>query len=104
MPYEFGMENSGNNEMRAEVISKLPNGEWLIRFNDAPTYEGKQWRYAIPSTRHVGQRYFDEQSDDRAANILFLTDEQASSPEWLSRFDSTAAPETPWVVGAITLR
>ena len=103
-PWEFPDENEGRTAFIARIVGSA-NGKWLLRFNLPVIYSGQSWNYAIPTTRLVGQGKFDEpgRSKVKAANILFVSDAQASSEEYLSTFDSYAKPVTPWVIGSLEM-
>ena len=100
-PWEFPDENDGRIAFVAR-ISGNANGKWLLRFNRPIIYKGQTWHYAIPSTRLLGQRHFGESERAEPANILFVSDAQASDEEYLSSFNSQIKPVTPWVVGSLT--
>jgi hypothetical protein len=99
-PWEFFDENDGNTAFQGDVVSVTAGGHWVVRLRKPAKMSGQEWHFAIPTTRAVGQKYFDDPNEVlRMANILFITDEQANSIEWLSTFNSQAAPNTPWGIG-----
>lgn len=98
-PWEFPDENEGRLAFVAEIVGDA-NGKWLLQLKTPVVYEGQTWHFAIPTTRLVGQRGFD---DDTSANVLFITDDQALDPGFLRTFDSRAKPSTPWVIGSVEI-
>jgi hypothetical protein len=101
-PFEFPDENEGRIAFLARIIGSA-NGKLLLRFSRPVIYKGRTWNYAIPSTRYQGQGYFGEPEQNEAANILFVSDSQASDGEYLSSFNDQTKPATPWVVGSLTM-
>jgi hypothetical protein len=103
-PWEFHDENGGFVTFDADVIAKTGDGFWVLRLDVPARYDGENWNYAIPTPRHVGQRYFDDPTEsDRSANILFIREEQACSESWRREFNSRRKPNTPWAIGSCEL-
>jgi hypothetical protein len=98
-PWEFPDENEGRIAFVAHIVAEA-NGNWVIRFARPVIYKGATWRFAIPVTRLVGQADF---SDDKSANILFITDEQSESETFRASFNSQSSVSTPWVIGSFQL-
>lgn len=100
-PWEFYDDNDGHVSFDGEVIAKTGDGNWVLRLDVPARCGGADWGYAIPTLRHVGQRYFDDPTEaDRSANILFIHEDDAYSEAWRSEFSSQRKPDTPWVIGS----
>jgi hypothetical protein len=98
-PWAFPDENEGRTGFVARIVGDA-NGKWLLHLKTPVVYKGQTWHFAIPTPRYVEQRGFDPNT---SANILFITDAQASDPGFLSTFDSRAKPSTPWVIGSVEI-
>jgi hypothetical protein len=98
-PWEFPDENEGRLGFVACIVGDA-NGKWLLHLKTPVNYQGRTWHFAIPTTRHVGQLGFEA---DTSANILFITDDQASDQSFLCTYDSEAKPSTPWVIGSVEI-
>jgi hypothetical protein len=97
-PWEFPDENEGRLAFVADVVGNA-NGLLLLRLRVPVVYKGRTWLFAIPSPRYVGQHNFE--GGQIAANIGFITEDQAASEDFRSTYDSRAKPETPWVIGSV---
>ena len=97
-PWKFPDENEGRLAFVARIVGAA-NGHWLLPMKRPVVYEGRTWHFAIPTPRFVGQRGFED--GNTSANILFISDAQASSEEYLTTFDLRAKPETAWVIGSV---
>lgn len=98
-PWEFLDENEGRFDFVATIVGDA-NGKWLLNLRTSVVYLGRTWHFAIVTPRFVGQSGFET---NRAANILFITDDQASDQGFLHAFDSRAKPSTPWVIGSLEI-
>jgi hypothetical protein len=79
-PWEFYDQNCGRVTFDGNVVAKTADGHWVLRLDVPARCDGESWSYAIPTPRHVGQRYFDDAAEtDRSANILFVREDQACS-------------------------
>ena len=97
-PWSFPDENEGRLAFVARIVGDA-NGRWLLRLKTPVVYEGQTWHFAVPAPRYVGQRGFEALP---AANIEFITDEQASDPGFLDSLGSRAKPN-PWVIGSVEI-
>jgi hypothetical protein len=98
-PWEFPDENEGRLGFVASIVGDA-NGKWLLHLRTPVVYQGRTWHFAIPTPRFVGQLGFEANT---SANILFITDDQASDQGFLRAFDSRAEPSTPWVIGSVEI-
>lgn len=101
-PWGFPDENEGRYAFLASIAGDA-NGYWLLRLLQPITFEGHVWHFAIPITRHAGQRYFDDPCEtDDSANIILITNDQAELPGLLRSFDRMKAiPGSSFVVGSV---
>lgn len=103
-PWEFYDENGGEISFRGKIISIANDRYWVVRLERAATACGRQWRYAIAMTRHEGQKYFDDPGEsDRAANLHFIDEQQARSPDWLSTVGSSTKSDIAFGIGTCRL-
>jgi hypothetical protein len=100
-PWVFQDQNDGKSSFSGEIIDTIRDKYWIVKLNESMTFEGQDWTYVIPLTRHSNQRYFDDPSEhDRSANVVLITDAEAGVPEMASmRLDEVG----PFVIGTVDL-